>query len=201
MMRVLVIGGTGLIGAEVVKELGDRHEVITAGLNNGDIKVDIQSKESINNMFEQIGNIDAVVSTTGKVVFKSMESLSEEDHMVGINNKLMGQINLSKISQDYLNDNGSITLTSGILNIEPIFQGVSAAMVNGAIDGFVTGASIEMPRGIRINVVSPTVVKEAMGKYASYFRGYKPVTVADVALAYSKSVEGRMTGKVIKAGY
>ena len=80
-------------------------------------------------------------------------------------------------------------------------MGVSAAMVNGAIDGFVTGSAIELPRGIRINTVSPTVVTEALGKYDAFFPGYDSVDILSVANAYRKSISGLSTGKVIKVGY
>jgi hypothetical protein len=53
-----------------------------------------------------------------------------------------------------------------------------------------------MPRGIRINAVSPTVLTESMDKYESYFRGFESVPASRVALAYSKSVEGAQTGQV-----
>ena len=44
----------------------------------------------------------------------------------------MGQINLTLIGQHLLNDNGSFTLTSGVLDRDPIRQGANAAAVNGA---------------------------------------------------------------------
>lgn len=200
-MKILVIGGTGLIGKAVVNELSSRHEVKTAGLTKGDFQVDIESTESITQLFQAVGPLDAVVSTLGKVTFKSLDEMTAEDFTLGNQNKLMGQVNLSLLAMKHLNDNGSITLTSGILNIEPIALGTSAALVNGAIDGFVNAASIDMPRGIRINSVSPTVITEAMDKYAPFFRGYKPVPALDAALAYSKSVEGKLTGKVLRVGY
>jgi hypothetical protein len=46
----------------------------------------------------------------------------------------------------------------------------------------------------------PDGAVEAMGKYAPYFRGFKPVPAADVALAYAKSVEGLQTGQTIHVG-
>jgi NAD(P)-dependent dehydrogenase (short-subunit alcohol dehydrogenase family) len=71
-------------------------------------------------------------------------------------------------------------------------------MVNAGIDGFVIGAAIDLPRGIRINSVSPGMVLESMSGYASYFRGHEPVPVAKIARAFSKSVEGRLNGQVFK---
>jgi hypothetical protein len=74
-------------------------------------------------------------------------------------------------------------------------------MVNGALDGFVRAAAIAMPRGLRINIVSPTVLLESMPSYGPFFRGYKPVPAADVALGYAKSVEGAQTGRVYRIGW
>ena len=96
---------------------------------------------------------------------------------------------------EYVNDNGSFTLTTGIMMDDPVAQGASAAMANGGVKAFVKGASVEMPRGIRINSVSPNVLQESMHKYADFFPGFEAVPAKRVALAYSKSVEGVQTGQ------
>lgn len=198
-MKIVVIGGTGLIGQSIIAELAPRHEVICVGHSSGDYTVDIEQRDSIINLYKRIGHIDAVVLATGRVSFVNLDHLTTNNLLVGINNKLLGQVNCVLAGLEYVNDGGSFTLTSGILNEDPIKSGISAAMVNGAIDGFITGAAIEMPRGIRINVVSPTVVTEALDAYGPYFRGYESVPLERVARAYSKSVEGLQTGVVIKA--
>lgn len=53
----------------------------------------------------------------------------------------MGQVNLVHIAKDYMNDHGSITLTTGILaeHYEP--NAVALSLVNGAIHSFVNAAS------------------------------------------------------------
>ena len=51
------------------------------------------------------------------------------------------------------------TFVSGILNDDPIFAGVAASTVSGALEAFVRAAAIELPKGLRINVVSPTDAK------------------------------------------
>jgi NAD(P)-dependent dehydrogenase (short-subunit alcohol dehydrogenase family) len=120
------------------------------------------------------------------------------DYEIGLRDKLMGQVNLVLIGRDSISDGGSFTLTTGALDRDPIVGGSSASMVNGAVNAFVMAAAIEMPRGQRINAVSPGVIEEAMEVYAPYFRGFQPVPAARAALAYSKSVEGARTGVVFR---
>ncbi|MNI69427.1 short chain dehydrogenase [compost metagenome] len=124
--------------------------------------------------------------------------MTDEQWQLGLQSKLMGQINLTRAAIPYLNDKGSITLISGILSEEPIHWGVSATTINGAIEHFVKGAACELPRGLRINVVSPTVLEESMGKYADFFPGFVPVPAARVAQAYQKSVLGVQTGQIFR---
>lgn len=200
-MKIIVVGGTGTIGKAVVKELSSRHEIIIAGHSQGDINLDITDVASIEKMYQSVGKFDALISTVGRVKFGELADLSHDDYFVGLKDKLMGQVNLVLIGCRHINDHGSFTLTSGILSQDPIRGGSSASMVNAALNGFVVGAAIEMTRGIRINVVSPTVVTESMPIYGDYFHGYEPVAVQKVALAFSKSAEGLQTGQVYPVGY
>ena len=197
-MMVLVVGASGTIGRAIVEELGQRHEVITAGRSSGELQTDITDSTAIRTMFERAGSVDALVSAPGKVKFAPFENMEAEDYEIGLKDKLMGQVNLVLIGRDYLSDGGSFTLTTGVLDSDPIREGTSASMVNGAINAFVAAAAIEMPRGQRINVVSPGVIEEAMEVYAPFFRGFEPVPAARAALAYAKSVEGAQTGRVYR---
>ena len=161
-MKILVIGATGTIGSKVTEALSADHEVIVAGRSNYALAIDINDPELMRTVFEQVGKVDAVVCATGDVAFNSFESLSRDEWDIGINGRLMGQVNLTRIALDFMNDNGSVTLTSGIIADHPIEYGTSAATVNGAIQHFAAAVATELPRGIRINVVSPTVVSESL---------------------------------------
>jgi NAD(P)-dependent dehydrogenase (short-subunit alcohol dehydrogenase family) len=142
--------------------------------------------------------VDAVISTAGNVHFGNFNEMQAEHYAIGLNDKLMGQVNLVLAGLKYMNDAGSFTLTSGILSKDPVRGGASASLVNGAIDSFVIASAIEIPRMIRINAVSPTIVTESMNVFGDYFHGFEPVPVARVALAYSKSAEGNQTGQVYR---
>lgn len=195
-MKIVIVGGTGTIGCAVATLLAARHDIITVGYEKGDLQVDMKDIHSIEKMYQQIGRIDALIATTGKVHFGLLSEMEDAHYQVGLQDKLMGQVNLVLKGLSYINDKGSFTLTSGILSRDPIPLGSSAAMVNGALDAFVKAAAIELPRGIRINAVSPTVLTESLPKYAPFFRGFESVPADRVALAYSKSVEGAQTGQI-----
>ena len=109
----------------------------------------------------------------------------------------MGQVNLVRIGQNYLNQGGSFTLTTGILADYPVVMTTSAAMVNGAIHSFVKAASLELKNEIRINVVSSGLVEDAVEKYEAYFPGHNPIPMNKVVNGYVRSIEDKRTGEVI----
>jgi NAD(P)-dependent dehydrogenase (short-subunit alcohol dehydrogenase family) len=200
MSKIVVIGATGTLGQAVAAELKARHEVIEVGATRGAHQVDSTDPASIEQLFKKIGKVDGIVTTTGKVHFGPLTEMTVEQFWVGLRDKLMGQINVVLTTQQYVNDGGSFTLTGGILADEPIRLGVSATTVNLALEGFVRGAAIELPRGIRINVVSPTVLTESMEGYGPFFRGFEPVDAKQAAQGYLRSVEGAQTGRVYRIG-
>ncbi|MGI4794491.1 MAG: short chain dehydrogenase [Janthinobacterium lividum] len=204
-LRILVVGATGVLGHAVADELGNRHEIIRAGSKSGDVTIDITDPTSILSGLTAVGTVDAVCCTAGKVNFDPLATiepalLAQSSFGLGLHNKLMGQMNLALAARAHLRDGGSITLISGILSEAAIPGGSSASMVNAALEGFVRTASCELSRGLRLNLVSPTVFTESMASYGSYFRGFEPVPVAKAALAFSRSVEGIETGKVYRVG-
>lgn len=200
-MKVLVIGATGTIGSNVAGILRINHEVIEVGNKTGEFRVDITNNNSIIELFKNVGKVDAIALTLGSVPFLPFNNLNELDFYNGFKNKLMGQINVVLQGINFVNDGGSFTLISGILNHRPIKTGVIASTVNGALEGFVVSASIELPRDIRINLVSPNVVIESMPKYQEFFKNFIPVSSNEVALAFKKSIEEKETGQIYKIGY
>jgi NAD(P)-dependent dehydrogenase (short-subunit alcohol dehydrogenase family) len=196
-MRIVVVGATGTIGKPVTAALQSRHEIVKVGNKGGDHQVDIKDSGSIRRLFEKTGRFDALVSCVGKVHFGDFAKLAENEVMIGLKDKLMGQVNLVLVGRDFINDNGSFTLTSGVLSHDPIRYGACASLVNGAIDCFVRAAAIELPRGLRINVVSPGLLDESADALGDYFRGHETVPGRRVANAYVKSVEGRLTGQIL----
>ena len=200
-MKIVIIGASGTVGQAVTDALSRRHEVIRVGRTRGDFQVDITSQESVQALFERIGPVDAIVSASGGLHFGPLATMTDRDFNSGLQNKLLGQVRLALTGQHYLNEGGSITLVSGIVAQEPIAQGVNATTVNVALEGFVRAAACELPRGIRINLISPTVLTESAGAYDGFFPGFASVPAAAVAQAYRRSVEGVQSGRVYTVGY
>lgn len=196
-MKIIVIGATGTIGKHVVKALEKGDDIIKVGSKSGDYQVNISDNGSIKLLFETVGPFDALISTTGDAHFGPLKDMTDANFRLGLNSKLMGQINLVLIGQHYINQNGSFTLTSGSLSEDPVLFGASVSAINGALDSFVKAAAIELEHGVRINAVAPDVVEESPG-YFPYFPGHIPVTMHKVAQAYVKSVLGAQTGQVYK---
>ncbi|WP_270998507.1 short chain dehydrogenase [Listeria seeligeri] len=197
-MKILLIGASGTLGSAVKERLEKKADVITAGRHSGNVTVDITSVDSIKKMYAEVGKVDAIVSATGSATFSSLTELTPEKNAVTISSKLGGQINLVLLGINSLNDNGSFTLTTGIMMEDPIVQGASAAMANGAVTAFAKSAAIEMPRGLRINTVSPNVLEESWDRLEPFFQGFNPVPAERVARAFEKSVFGAQTGESYK---
>ena len=195
-MKFLVVGSTGLIGSYVAKTLS-KHGTVIGVSRTTQISVDVKDPASIKAMYEKVGKIDAVASCIGKVAFKPVAELTYEDYLIGLKDKALGQVELVRAGIDFLNDGGSFTLMTGVLARDPIPAGSVAALANGAIESFTLAAAIDLPRGIRINTVSPNVLVEATSYHAS-FPGFHQVTAQSVADAYVKSILGKQTGQIYK---
>ncbi len=194
-MKVIVIGATGTIGKEVVNLLSSSHEVIGVAHRSGDFQVDITSKASIDQLYRAVEPFDALISTAGGGRFARLNELTDEDYMWGLTYKLMGQVNLVRMGQEYIKDGGSFTFTSGAAGRYPIPGSSSISMVNAGLEGFVRAAALEMERGVRINVVSPIFVKETAE--AMKLNIPKSMPAAKVALSYKVSIESQRNGEVL----
>ncbi|MGL4845866.1 MAG: short chain dehydrogenase [Aeromonas veronii] len=198
MKTVILIGAQGKMGQAALSGLG-KHKVITASRSGEgcDFQVDITSRESIERLYQNVGSFDAVVNTAGFCEYAPFGEMSDEQWQTTIQSKLMGQINLVNIGLNYINQGGAFTLISGILNIKPIPLAIADATTSGAIDTFVQCVAHELPRGIRINVVNPTVLEEAWDVYGEMMPGFQPVPGALVGKAFERSVDGFISGQVL----
>lgn len=196
-MKMIIVGASGTMGRHLTAAFKKEHEVITAASKGCAIQVDITSTESIENMYKQVGPFDALLSTAGPTFVGPWNKLSDKEFRQGVEGKMMGQINLVLIGQHYINPKGSFTLITGALSHDPQKNFANASAANGAVEGFVRAAAIELENGIRINAVSPTVIENSP-QYFPFFPGDIPVTMQQLEYGFRKAVFGANTGQVIK---
>ncbi len=193
-MKIIIVGASGRIGKEVDKALSDRHEIIRVGAHSGDVQSDYTDIESVSNMFEKIGAFDSLISVAGgDSAFKGFEELDDADYEYGFDRKFLGQVRLLKYGSDFVRNNGSFIFTSGFLSHYPNPASIATGPLHAAVDTFVINTAPLLPRGIRLNVVSPAPVVEP-GQ-----RGRGRVTAAETAKYYVDAVEGNMSGEVLRA--
>ncbi|WP_231443115.1 short chain dehydrogenase [Brevibacterium zhoupengii] len=195
-MKILLVGAGGHVGGVAKAELESRgHDVISASRST-DPGVDTSDPASIATLLKSVGSVDAIVVAVGAAAFKPLTELTREDFSEAFVSKTMGQIEFVTQGIEHLNDGGSITVTTGVLSREPVPTASAAAMANGAVESFVISAAPELPRGIRLNAVSPNVLKNSP-HFHDAFAGMVPVTDEQVGAAFVRSVEGNVSGRVI----
>lgn len=192
-MRILIIGAGGHVGRTAVEAL-QGHEIIAAS-RSGEPSVDVADPASVERLFQAVGPVDAVIAALGGVPFRPLSDLDRSDYESAFRGKVLTQVDVVRLGTPFVRDGGSFTLTTGILAREAIATGAAASLANGALESFVLAAATELPRGIRINAVSPSVLEDAPS-YHSSFPGFVPVSSHRVGQAYAKSVLGVQTGQV-----
>lgn len=196
-MKILAIGANGVIGKAVVSLLQQEHSVIAVGHSRGDYTVDIESQASISALYEKVGKVDVIISMAGNGEMGSLEDMPESGYQTVLNNKVMGQVNLVRIGLDYLNEGGSITLTSGQASNHPMPGTAAIAMGVAAVNAFVPTAALELKGGKRINVVSPSMVKETMEQWG--IDSSNGIAASDVATYYQATINSNSNGEVFQA--
>lgn len=194
-MKIIVIGATGTIGSAVVNLLSPRHEIVPVTHRSGALRVDLAEKSSILELLRRVAPFDALVCAAGVARFGLLAELRDEDFRTGLDNKLMGQVNLVRLGREFITDGGSFTLTSGVLSSQPVAGSAAISLVNAGVEAFARAAALELSHGVRINAVSPVWVSETLQALGRDPAGGLPA--ARVALAYRESVEGERSGEVL----
>jgi NAD(P)-dependent dehydrogenase (short-subunit alcohol dehydrogenase family) len=192
--KAIVVGASGLIGKEVVEALQSSHEVIRVGLRSGDMQADYTDEASVQRLFDKIGPFDALVAVAGSDgVFKAYENLTDDDYRYGYERKVLGQMRLVRLGTPTANDGASFTLSSGFLSHYPNPASVAIGPLNAAINSFARSVAPLLPRGLRVNIVSPAPIVEP-GR-----EGRGLITAAQAAVAYADAVGGDFTGRTVRA--
>ena len=194
-MKIIIVGASGLIGTAVSRALEGEHEVVRVHRSGGDLRADYTDAESVRRMFAQAVPFDACVCAAGPDgVLKPYAKLTEADFRFGFEHKLLSQVRLVTIGTEYVRDSGSFVLSSGHLSDEPTSVSAATGPMDAAVNTFVVSVAPLLPRGIRVNVVSPPHVA-APGEETAH-----SVTPKEAAAAYVDALMGDFTGRVLHVG-
>jgi NAD(P)-dependent dehydrogenase (short-subunit alcohol dehydrogenase family) len=204
MARILIIGGGGTIGSAVASALRkalDNPTILIGGRrDDNDVVIDINESESISKAFAAFASedkkLDHIIVAGGQALFKPLAQSTKADYVKAFSSKALGQVDVVLQGQHIVRAGGTITLTSGILSEVYVPSAAGTCAISASIDGFVRGASNEMPNGIKLNAVSPGLVTESLAQYGAFFKGFATIDAADVAPAYVRAVCGNINGKI-----
>ncbi|AWS43482.1 short chain dehydrogenase [Streptosporangium sp. 'caverna'] len=199
-MRIIVVGGGGTIGRRLVPALrSNGHDVVVAGRTSGDVHVDLTSHPTIEAMYREVGAVDGVVSIAAHGALDEFGTLTSDALQENMRAKFFGQVDLVLTGQHHCADGASFTLTSGIFADQAWPHVTGGGVISGALHSFVLSAAIELPRGMRINVVSPTMIGDSVATFDEHFPGMRPVPMNELVDHYLHCVEGDDTGGVVRA--
>lgn len=194
-MKVLVIGATGTVGKAVVSVLEEAsHDVVKAS-RSGPVRVDLEDPATLDGLFDTVPDLDALVCCAASGPLVDLGAVTDDEFAAGVRGKLLGQVALARRAVHRLPDGGSVTLTGGTF-AAPLAGGSLGALVNSGLEGFVRNAAAEMPRDLRINLVSPGWVAETLAGLGMDPAGGTPA--AEVARAYAEAVAGTAQGLTIR---
>ena len=169
-MTILIIGATGTIGKEIARLCTERGDTVIRASRKGTPSINIEDPDSLDNYFESAPALDAIICAAGSASFGKLADLSESQISLGLNSKLLGQVNLVKKGLPKLKNAGVIILTGGLLAYKPWPETSNIAMVNAGLEGFVKAINLEAEDQKRVVIVHPPLVSEtaqAMGMDSS----------------------------------
>jgi NAD(P)-dependent dehydrogenase (short-subunit alcohol dehydrogenase family) len=167
--KIIVVGGTAGIGLAVARNAADCGAEVYIGSSSAErlksalaslhgvrgAVIDVGDEESVAQFFSGISEIDHLVSTVGPSYRSSTvveAPLAEAQALYRI--KFWGQFLIAKYGAPKIRENGSITLTSGILSARPAAGLGVLASVNAGIEALGRTLTLELsPR--RVNTVCP----------------------------------------------
>lgn len=197
MKKVLVIGATGFLGNAIVEQLSGQVNLVTAARSGADYQVDIADKNSLAKLFKAVGKVDAIICTAGIAHFKALTEMADQDWQFAISNKMMGQINIVREGADYINEGGSIVLTTGTLAQTPLPGSSIVSAVNAAVEGAIRAFSLELDH-LRINAVSPGWISETLS--AMNMDPTQGIPAKEIATAYLATIEASNSGDIVAVG-
>ena len=201
-MKLGIIGATGLIGKAVTALLTDKgHEIVQASRNTQP-SLNLADPASIEAFYKTLGEVDAVICAApqGGGGIGPLTGFSDEVIDSYTKSKLLGQVNLVRKGLSNIRPGGVFILTGGMTGFLPMPKISVSAMLNTALDKFVSRVAPELQDGRRIVIVHPPAVREFAVQHG--MDGALYPNAATVATTYLLALEDTNTGQpVFVEGY
>jgi NAD(P)-dependent dehydrogenase (short-subunit alcohol dehydrogenase family) len=221
--RVVVIGGTSGIGfaiAKLAQSIGAEVVVASSSAANveaarkrlpgveGDV-VDLRHEEDVSRFFDKIGPFDHLAVTAGdwdiplRVATQDIDLVASRD-MLAV--RFWGVIAAVKHGIGAIREQGSITLTSGMIAHRPMKNMPLAAAMAGAVEFLARGLAVDLAP-LRVNVVCAgliltehfqSVPQERLQAIVARLPLPRAATPEEAAMAYVYAMVNRyVTGQVL----
>jgi NAD(P)-dependent dehydrogenase (short-subunit alcohol dehydrogenase family) len=191
-MKAVVIGSSGTIGKAVTQLLRDKGYQVVEGSRSTQPSIDITDPASIDNFFNQVEEVDVIVTAAGDAAFVSLEELSDQQVQFSANSKLLGQVNVVRKGLPRLRAGGVFVITGGFLVYAPAPKTSMYTMVNAGLEGFARAAALDLSGDRRIVIVHPPWVAETAAALGMDPRPWP--SAATTAIAYLAAIEGNQNG-------
>jgi NAD(P)-dependent dehydrogenase (short-subunit alcohol dehydrogenase family) len=173
--RVVIIGGSSGIGFAIAEGvLLEGASVVVASSNPAKVDaavrrlsgattgatIDVTSESSVETGFAKIGPFDHLVTTAGdwKAKRGPAAEMDLEAAKWNFAVRFWGALAAVKHAQKFINPNGSITLTDGMVAHRPSKGSAVATAMAGAVEHLTRGLAVDLAP-IRVNCVCPGLIR------------------------------------------
>ena len=118
-------------------------------------------------IYRAFQGVDGLVASAADVPLGDLQSLTDEDWMYGIQNKLLATVYCLRAVLPRMRERkrGRVVVLSGSRGFEPMPKSLLPGAINAALNNVVKGLSREYARdGVAINTVSPSLVMTPRGE-------------------------------------
>lgn len=125
------------------------------------LKMDMTDPASITEALATIEDdgLDHLIITASSAVHGPFADLPIDDAQSMFASKFWGPYRVAQSALPKLRDGGSITFFSGVLSRRPGMNCSGLGAVNAAIEGLTRGLALELGPGLRVNCISPGMVR------------------------------------------
>ncbi|MCH5204180.1 MAG: SDR family oxidoreductase [Oscillospiraceae bacterium] len=181
MSVVLITGGTGAIGAALVREFAKTDDVIftynqnkerareLAGGNCFCVPMDVSHtgsvEEAVQNVLREFSHIDILVNNAGISLIKPFTDITEEEWERQLSVNLSGVFRVTKavVPSMISRKSGAIVNISSVWGVHGASCEVAYSAAKAGVIGFTKALSKELgPSGITVNTIAPGVIESPM---------------------------------------